>query len=61
MSGNICKLKNISTRTLESVYFYLNLILLCLVAELKSEPGMNKKRSRKLQSGFPKSVNGKIK
>lgn len=61
MNGNICELENISIRPLETAYFYLNSILLCLVSDLKCEPGMNRKRSRKLQFGFPESVSGKIK
>lgn len=43
MSGNICELENISTRALETAYFYLNLILLCLVSGLEREPGTNRK------------------
>lgn len=43
MSGNICELENISIRPLETAYFYLNSILLCLVSDLKCEPGMNRK------------------
>lgn len=43
MSGNICELENTSTIPLETACFYLNAVLLCLVSELKREPGMNRK------------------
>lgn len=43
MSGNIFELENTSTIPLETACFYLNAVLLCLVSELKWEPGMDRK------------------
>lgn len=43
MSVSIFELENTSTVPLETACFYLNAVLLCLVSELKREPGMNRK------------------